>query len=105
MALMATSEEEGTALLDVVAGLRTPVVGDVILNGQNVKARSLRNRVAYVQNDSHLCKDMTALQTLRFHYDLKKPTDKLGHLKIDAMDRVSKIVATRRLDASARSHT
>ncbi|KAI7815045.1 ABC subfamily G member 8 [Rhyzopertha dominica] len=92
MALMATSEEEGTALLDVVAGLRTPVVGDVILNGQNVKARSLRNRVAYVQNDSHLCKDMTALQTLRFHYDLKKPTDKLGHLKIDAMDRINVLI-------------
>jgi ABC-type multidrug transport system ATPase subunit len=64
------------------------VVGDIILNGQNVKANALRSRVAYVQSDSHLCKDMTVIQTLRFHYDLKKPTDKLGYLKIDAMDRV-----------------
>lgn len=94
MAIMATSEDEGTAILDVIAGLRKPVVGDIFLNGQNVKSKSLQNRVAYVQNDAHLCKDMTALQTLRFHYDLKKPTDKLGHLKIDAMDRVSGHFAT-----------
>lgn len=94
MAIMATTEQEGTALLDVVAGLRRPVVGDIFLNGQNVKHDALKTRVAYVQNDAHLCKDMTALQTLRFHYDLKKPTDKLGHLKIDAMDRVSTLLVS-----------
>lgn len=88
MAIMATSEEEGTALLDVVAGLKTPVIGNIILNGQNVRAQHLKSRVAYVQSDSNLCKDMTVIQTLRFHYDLKNPTDKLGYLKIDAMDRV-----------------
>ncbi|KAH0817351.1 hypothetical protein GEV33_005440 [Tenebrio molitor] len=92
MAIMATSEEEGTALLDMVAGLSRPVVGDIILNGQNVKANALRSRVAYVQSDSHLCKDMTVIQTLRFHYDLKKPTDKLGYLKIDAMDRINVLI-------------
>ena len=91
MAIMATSEEEGTALLDLVAGTASPVVGDIILNGQNVKSNALRSRVAYVQSDPHLCKDMTVIQTLRFHYDLKKPTDKLGYLKIDAMDRVRAI--------------
>lgn len=90
MAIMATSEEEGTALLDLVAGIAVPVVGDVFLNGQNVKPEALRSRVAYVQNDSHLCKDMTAMQTLRFHYDMKRPTDKLGYLKIDSLDRVMK---------------
>lgn len=88
MAIMATSEDEGTAVLDVIAGLKKPIIGDVILNGQNVKDWALKNRVAYVQNDAHLCKDMTALQMLRYHYDLKKPTEKLGHLKIYAMDRV-----------------
>lgn len=89
MAIMATSEEEGTAILDTIAGRTKPFVGDIILNGQNVRASSLKNRVAYVQSDAHLCKDMTVIQTLRFHYDLKKPTGKLEHLKIDAMDRVS----------------
>ncbi|KAG5872246.1 hypothetical protein JTB14_008804 [Gonioctena quinquepunctata] len=92
MALMATSEEEGTALLDVVAGLRSPVLGSVLLNGQNVRARNLKSRVAYVQSDAHLCKDMTVVQTLRFHYDLKKPTDKLGYLKIEAMDRINVLI-------------
>nr|XP_023024369.1 ATP-binding cassette sub-family G member 8-like [Leptinotarsa decemlineata] len=92
MALMATSEEEGTALLDIVAGLRAPVLGSVLLNGQNVRPHSLKSRVAYVQSDSHLCKDMTVVQTLRFHYDLKKPTEKLGYLKIDAMDRINVLI-------------
>lgn len=92
MAVMATSETEGTAVLDLIAGLIQPAIGDVILNGQNVKPHQLSSRVAYVQNDSHLCKDMTAVQTLRFHFDLKKPTDKLGYLKIDAMDRINVLI-------------
>lgn len=91
MGIMSTSEEEGTALLDLVAGLRNPVLGNIILNGQAVKAHNLKSRVAFVQNDSHLCKDMTVLQTLRFHYDLRKPTDKLGYLKISPIDRVRNI--------------
>lgn len=89
MAVMSTSEEEGTAILNAIAGKISPVVGEIFLNGQHVRARHLKNRVAYVQSDAHLCKDMTVIQTLRFHYDLKNPTGKLEHLKIDAMDRVS----------------
>ncbi|KAF2879508.1 hypothetical protein ILUMI_26662 [Ignelater luminosus] len=92
MAIMATSEEEGTALLDVLAGREKPAVGDMILNGQNVNQNALRSRVAYGQNNSNLCKDMTVLQTLRFHYDLRKPTGKLQHLKIDAMDRINVLI-------------
>lgn len=90
MGIMATSEEEGTALLEIVAGLRNPVLGNIILNGQEVKGHNLKSRVAFVQNDAHLCKDMTVLQTLRFHYDLRKPTDKLGYLKISPIERVGK---------------
>lgn len=89
MAIMATSQEEGTAVLDLVAGLRNPVLGNILLNSQSVRAHNLKSRVAYVQSDSDLCKDMTVLQTMRFHYDLRKPTDKLGYLKISSMDRVS----------------
>ncbi|KAK9709889.1 ABC transporter [Popillia japonica] len=93
LAIMATSEDEGTGILDVIAGKTRPLVGDVVLNGQHdVRQHSLRNRVAYVQCDSHLCKDMTVLQTMRFHYDLKKPTPKLEHLKIDAMDRINVLI-------------
>ncbi|KAJ8912901.1 hypothetical protein NQ315_017231 [Exocentrus adspersus] len=92
MAIMATSADEGTAILDVVAGIKVPVMGNIILNGQSVRAHNLKSRVAYVQSDSHLCKDMTVVQTLRFHYDLKKPTDKLGYLKIDAMDRINVLI-------------
>lgn len=92
MAVMATSEQEGAVLLDTIAGLRSPLIGEILLNGQHVKAHSLRSRVAYVQEDAHLCEEMTVVQTLRFHHDLKKPTDKLGYLKIDAMDRINVLI-------------
>ncbi|KAF5281613.1 hypothetical protein FQR65_LT02933 [Abscondita terminalis] len=92
MAIMATSEEEGTALLDVLAGIEKPAVGEIILNGQTVNSKILKPRIAYTQNNSNLCKNMTALQTMRFHYDLKKPTGKLDHLKVDAMDRINVLI-------------
>ncbi|CAH1154353.1 unnamed protein product [Phaedon cochleariae] len=92
MAVMATNEEEGAAVLDVIAGMRSPVLGSVLLNGQNVRQRHLRSRVAYVQSDARMCEDMTAVQTLRFHYDLKRPTDKLSYLKIEAMDRINVVI-------------
>lgn len=92
MAVMTTSEEEGTALLDVLAGLKSPILGSIVLNGQTVRAHGLKSRVAYVQSDLNLCKDLTVVQTLRFHYDLKKPTDKLGYLKIEAMDRINVLI-------------
>lgn len=89
LAIISTSEEESTTLLEILAGRKESLAGDIILNGQRVRKNALASRVAYVQNDLHLSEDMTAAQTLRFHYDLKKPTDKLGYFKLDAMDRVS----------------
>lgn len=90
------SEQEGKGLLDTIAGLKNPVGGDVFLNGQNVTKRYLKPRVAYAQNNPNLCKALTAHQTLRFHYDLKRPTEKLDHLKIDANDRVSALTLFKR---------
>ncbi|XP_050303441.1 ATP-binding cassette sub-family G member 8 isoform X2 [Anthonomus grandis grandis] len=91
-AIMATYEPEGTAILDLIAGQRSPVQGEVFLNGQRVRSEMLRNRVAYAQNDPNLCMDMTAVQIMRFHYDLKKPTEKLGYLKIDSTDRINLLI-------------
>ncbi|XP_045475615.1 ATP-binding cassette sub-family G member 8 [Harmonia axyridis] len=92
LALISTSEEESTTLLDILAGRRDALAGDIILNGQRVRSNALKSRVAYVQNDLNLCEDMTVAQTLRFHYDLKKPTDKLGYFKLDAMDRINVLI-------------
>lgn len=92
LAVMSTSEEEGTVILDLVAGRSKQALGDIILNGQRIKHSSLVSRVAYVTQDNNLCKDMTALQLLRFNYDLKKPTDKLGYFKIDPMDRINVLI-------------
>ncbi|KAL1512896.1 hypothetical protein ABEB36_002400 [Hypothenemus hampei] len=92
LAIMATSELEGTAILDLLAGRQSPVQGEILLNGQRVRSDTLKSRVAYAQNDPNLCTDMTALQLMRFHYDLKKPTDKLGYLKIDSSDRINLLI-------------
>ncbi|CAG9773060.1 unnamed protein product [Ceutorhynchus assimilis] len=92
LAIMSTSELEGTALLDLVAGRRCPVQGEVLLNGQRVRPSLLRDRVAYAQSDPNLCMDMTAVQIMRFHYDLKNPTEKLGYLKIDSTDRINLLI-------------
>ncbi|KAF5298110.1 hypothetical protein FQA39_LY02534 [Lamprigera yunnana] len=92
MGIMATSNEEGTALLNVLAGRETPAIGEIILNGQTISARILNSRVAYTQRNTDLCKHMTVLQTMRFHFDLKKPTGKLDHLKVDVMDRINVLI-------------
>ncbi|XP_018335601.1 ATP-binding cassette sub-family G member 8 [Agrilus planipennis] len=92
LAVMATSEAEGTGLLDIIAGLKKQAFGSIFLNGQTVSPRQLLSRVAYVQNDAQLCKDMTTVQTLRFHYDLRKPTEKLQHIKVGAIDRINILI-------------
>ncbi|XP_060528017.1 ATP-binding cassette sub-family G member 8 isoform X2 [Cylas formicarius] len=92
LAVMSTSEEEGTAILDLVAGRKRLTQGDVLLNGQRLRCDALRSRVAYAQSNPHLCKDMTAVQMMRFHYDLKRPTGKLGYLKINSADRINLLI-------------
>ncbi|KAH1012300.1 hypothetical protein HUJ05_011481 [Dendroctonus ponderosae] len=69
LAIMATSELEGTAVLDLVAGRRCCVQGEV---GKIIPQFNWR--------------------VYKFHYDLRKPTDKLGYLKIDASDRINLLI-------------
>lgn len=92
LAIMATSEAEGTVILDVLAGRKNHTVGDILLNGQIVRRSILRDSVSYVQNDTNLAEDMTIVQTLNFYYDLKRPTSKLEHLKIDTIDRINVLI-------------
>ncbi|KAF7272001.1 ATP-binding cassette sub-family G member 8 [Rhynchophorus ferrugineus] len=92
LAVMATSELEGTAILDMIAGRRRPAQGEILINGQRVQKDVLRSRVAYAQSDPNLCREMTAVQTMRFHYDLKKPSEKLGYLKISSSDRINLLI-------------
>ncbi|XP_052128985.1 ATP-binding cassette sub-family G member 5 [Frankliniella occidentalis] len=94
MAIMATSAEEGTALLDTLAGcpsrLAGRVHGDILLNGQCMPRRSLSNRVAYVRSERTLNPYLSVEQTLYFTNWLRQP----GYqgAKTDTKDRVAALV-------------
>jgi len=42
LAIMATTEKEGTQIVETIAGRRRIKRGDILLNGRSVSARSLR---------------------------------------------------------------
>lgn len=91
LAILATNAVEGTAILDVLANRynrsRGKVKGDFILNGTHLTTTKLSELVAYVSQETSLCPDMTARQTLLFttlvqkaakrQFDTKKRTNAL----------------------------
>ncbi|KAG8226649.1 hypothetical protein J437_LFUL005301 [Ladona fulva] len=96
LAVMATVEEEGTALLDVLAGVRKHSAGDILLDGRQMRTQ-LKKYVAYVPKDapSALCGDLTVRQTLRLHWllrggnkrvkwDKKNVKNGMGYVSVDA---------------------
>lgn len=88
--------EEGTALLDTLAGcpsrLAGRVHGDILLNGQCLARRSLGNRVAYVRSERTLNPYLSVEQTLYFTNWLRQP----GYqgAKTETKDRVSSNATT-----------
>ena len=88
--LVPVAAEEGTALLDTLAGVPSPLAGrvhgDVILNGQSLPRRTLSNRVAYVRSERTLNPYLSVEQTLYFTSWLRRP----GYqgAKTDTKDRV-----------------
>lgn len=88
--------EEGTALLDTLAGcpsrLAGRVHGDILLNGQCLARRSLGNRVAYVRSERTLNPYLSVEQTLYFTNWLRQP----GYqgAKTETKDRVGSSVMT-----------
>ena len=84
------AEEEGTDLLEALAGWASNTGkqrGAVLLNGQSVSPSQLRDRVAYVQCDSHLSPDLSVRQTLSLHHWLRYSG--AHHSKLNTKDRVS----------------
>lgn len=77
LAVMATCEEEGTILLDVLAnrhhGTQSRIRGDLVVNGVPAQPDKLHNRVTYVQQDCSYMPDMSVRQTLLFTSLLKEP--------------------------------
>ncbi|XP_045493270.1 ATP-binding cassette sub-family G member 8 [Colias croceus] len=90
LAVLATSQQEATGLLDVLAGARKKLSGDIILNGQPVSSRTLRKVAAYVRRDTSLSPAMSVEHTLRFHAALRTPRQ--AHVKMDERDRINLLI-------------
>ncbi|XP_043201300.1 ATP-binding cassette sub-family G member 8-like [Amphibalanus amphitrite] len=78
--IMATSEAEGTALLDVLGDCSSRgqlrISGQLALNGTTVLPARLAERLTYVQRDGTFSGHMSVRQTLLFHAFLQEP----GHV-------------------------
>ncbi|XP_049782861.1 ATP-binding cassette sub-family G member 8 [Schistocerca cancellata] len=99
MAVMATTEEEGTALLEVLSGRSSnigKIRGDVILNGQPVHSKQLKECVAYVHCDGFLCPDLSVLQTLHFYNWMRKASSLITKMAIK--DRIDALIEDLGLD-------
>lgn len=85
-AIMATSQKEGTALTECLAGLRERMGGEILINGQQMSRRGLRELSSYVPalNASSLDPRMSVQCTLNFHATLRGPMD-----RTDLKERVS----------------
>lgn len=85
-AIMATSSKEGTALVETIAGLRERLGGEILINGQQVSKRMLRQLCGYVPaiEVASLDSRMSVQNTLNYHAALKGPLD-----KSDLKERVS----------------
>ncbi|XP_060801167.1 ATP-binding cassette sub-family G member 8 [Amyelois transitella] len=92
LAVLATSQHEATGLLDVLAGVRKKLTGDIVINGQPVASSTLRKVVAYVRKDTSLCPSMTVEHTLRFHAALRRPRTNHNQVKMDDRDRINLLI-------------
>lgn len=92
LAVLATAQHEATGLLDVLAGVRKKLSGDIVINGQPVASSTLRKVVAYVRNDTALCPAMSVEHTLRFHAALRKPRNTHSHVKMGDRDRINLLI-------------
>ncbi|XP_064476475.1 ATP-binding cassette sub-family G member 8-like isoform X2 [Ornithodoros turicata] len=77
LAIIATSEQEGTALLDILANRHSKwgsrLRGDFLFNGLFMPPGRLENCVSYVAKDFQLCPDMSVRQWLLFTSLLQEP--------------------------------
>lgn len=78
LAIMATSQNEGTLLTECLAGLRERINGEILINGQSIDRNGLRELCGYVPslNNSSLDPRMSVQNTLSFHAALHGPIDK-----------------------------
>lgn len=77
-AVMATSQAEGTVLMETLAGLRKSISGEILINGQHMTQRMLRKICSYVAaaEKNTLDERMSVHSALNFHAALCGPSEK-----------------------------
>lgn len=79
-AVMATSANEGTALLETLSGLRDRRGGEILINGQRMSQHGLKKLCSYVPAPEKCSLDprMSVKNTLNFYATLRGPSDVLN---------------------------
>ncbi|GAB0093647.1 ATP-binding cassette sub-family G member 8 [Sergentomyia squamirostris] len=107
-AIMATSQKEGTALTEALAGLRERLAGEILVNGQHITQRGLLDLCGYVPAPDRAALDprMSVQSTLSFHASLRGPVDR-SDLKerIDILIEDLGLTAVRTANVSRLTHS
>ncbi|XP_053687046.1 ATP-binding cassette sub-family G member 8 isoform X1 [Sabethes cyaneus] len=107
-AIMATSQREGTALVEALAGVRQRMSGEILVNGQQVNRRILRQLCGYVPDlqTAPLDPRMSVQSTLSFHAALRGPYDR-SDLKerVDILVEDLGLTAVRSANVSRLTHS
>ncbi|XP_042910470.1 ATP-binding cassette sub-family G member 8 isoform X2 [Parasteatoda tepidariorum] len=93
LAIMATTENEGTSLLDILANRhrkwRCRLRGEFMVNGLYLTLKKLEKCVAYVQRHTDFGPDMSVRQTLLFTSLLQEPDNNRG---FDTKSRINALI-------------
>ncbi|XP_058792747.1 ATP-binding cassette sub-family G member 8 isoform X2 [Phymastichus coffea] len=87
LAVMSTSEREGSLVMETISGRRRARRGDILLNGRPVTAKTLRSTVTYLSAESPeagLSPELTAIQCLSF-YKLLRGAPGVSSLETEAI--------------------
>ncbi|XP_055625896.1 ATP-binding cassette sub-family G member 8 isoform X1 [Toxorhynchites rutilus septentrionalis] len=107
-AIMATSQREGTVLVEALAGVRQRMSGEILVNGQQVNRRILRQLCGYVPSldTAPLDPRMSVQSTLSFHAALRGPYDR-SDLKerVDILVEDLGLTAVRSANVSRLTHS
>ncbi|KAI5184161.1 ATP-binding cassette, subfamily G (WHITE), member 2 [Nematocida sp. AWRm78] len=74
-AILGPSGAGKTTYLKIISGRKQKSAGEIILNGQPIKQKELRKRVAYVHQEDHLYPVLTAKEMLCYTIRLKTPEE------------------------------
>ncbi|EAA01067.5 AGAP002050-PA [Anopheles gambiae str. PEST] len=107
-AIMATAQREGTALVEALAGVRQRIAGEILVNGQQVNRRILRQLCGYVPalDAAPLDPRMSVQSTLSFAAALRGPYDRADlKERIDILVEDLGLTAVRSANVSRLTHS